>query len=359
MSQPDNDQASNPMHQHPLERGAVIQLCAGMPQVATRELSGEEHDDLLLLEAAFLRRSLVHAAVTLALLGIVSAAAFALFQWMDASAWYGLVLPVVSIILLLAGLTALFLPLDLLVRRSVLHRARRAGYVRVFEGTVNTEDFTDKTRRWLEKTGLLHDDADAPNTIELYAKHNVVHRINGEEPEEWLSVILTKAAAVPEDPLVLDVPGDWFPDAADGAMQRRRLTATEHAEILVYAEAGRKRLNLIPLMWGVPVFVALVFLMNKLLQLDTALGSWASAAIAAAITGYNVVHTRRKVRALLEDAEFGWIIILRPGMLPESAGKGLRDSGATTEFLPASETLWSFAGRPAAWRYGAALLPRS
>ncbi len=359
MTQPDNDQASTPMYQHPLERGAVVQLCAGMPEVATRELSEEEHDDLLLLEAALLRRSLVQAATTLALLGIAGAAALALFHWMEASAWHGVVAPVVSSFLLVTGLIALFLPLDLLVRRSVLRRARGAGYVRVFEGTVNAEDFTDKTRHWLEKTGLMRDSVDAANVVELYAGHNVVHRINGEEPEEWLSVILTKAAAVPEDPLVLDVPGDWFPDAADGAMQRRRLTETEQAEILVYAEAGRKRLNLIPLMWGLPVFVALVFLMNKLLQLDTALGSWASAAIAAAVTGYNVVHTWRKVRALSEDAEFGWIIILSPGMFPESAGKVLRDSGATTEFLPASETLWSFAGRPAAWRYGAALLPRS
>ena len=295
MSQPDNDQASNPMHQHPLERGAVIQLCAGMPQVATRELSGEEHDDLLLLEAAFLRRSLVHAAVTLALLGIVSAAAFALFQWMDASAWYGLVAPVVSIILLLAGLTALFRPLDLLVRRSVLHRARRAGYVRVFEGTVNTEDFTDKTRRWLEKTGLLHDDADAPNTIELYAKHNVVHRINGEEPEEWLSVILTKAAAVPGRPAG---PG-CSRRLVSGRSRRGHAAAASDSDGTRgdsgVCGGGPQTAEPDPDV-GVPVFVALVFLMNKLLQLDTALGP-ASAAIAAAITGYNVVHTRRKVRA--------------------------------------------------------------
>ena len=202
-----------------------------MPQVATRS-EREEHDDLLLPEAAFLRRSPcgrdAGASGDRERRRIRSVP-------VDGRQRVGGLVALVVDHPVARGLTALFLPLDLLVRRSVLHRARRAGYVRVFEGTVNTEDFTDKTRRWLEKTGLLHDDADAPNTIELYAKHNVVHRINGEEPEDWLSVILTSGGRA-EDPLVLMFPATGF-GRADGP-QRRRLTAGTRGDSGVWRRAA-------------------------------------------------------------------------------------------------------------------------
>ncbi len=349
----------NPAYRHPLEKGEVMQLCAGMPQVATRDLGAAEHDSLRALKRAFLRKAVRRGVVGFLVLGGVAYLTFILFQWKEGGLWSDLFAGALGVGGVIWGLFTLIQTVDLLIRRWILRRACDAGYVRVFEGTLNAGDFTDKTRRWLEKTGLVHDDAGVPNTIELYADHNVVHQINGEEPEDWVSVILTHAAAVPEDPLILDVPADWFPDAAEGCMQRRRQTATEHEEILTYADVGRRRLSQIPLLWGVPVFLALVFLMHKLLELDAALVAWVSGAIAAAITIYNVVHTRRKVNALLEDAEFGWIIILTPQRDSEDGHKESWEHGPATEFLPASETLWSFAGRPAAWRYGATFRPRS
>ncbi len=360
MHEPDNETAWTPTFRHPLDRGEVVQLCAGLPLAATRDLSPEEHDQLRWLERVFLAKSLVRGVLALVIAGGVAGLTLFLFNWRDEGLLYDILVGAFAVGGLIFGLFVMFHPVDLLIRRWMLMRARAAGYVRVFEGTINTEDFTDKTRRWLESTGLLHDSPETPNTVELFADHNVVHRINGEDPEEWLSAILTRAAAVPDDPLILDVPADWFPDAAEGCMQRRRQTATEHQEILAYANIGRRRLSQIPLLWGVPVFLALVFLMHKLLQLDATLVAWASGAIAAAITAYNLVHTRRKIKALLEDAEFGWIIIFTPSKTGEdSSDTKLWERGAPTEFLPASETLWSFAGRPAAWRYGATFRPRS
>lgn len=352
MNELDNKPSRTPISHHALDKGDVVQLCAGMPQIATRELLPEEQEYIRMLRRAFLRQSLMRGTAALLILGAAAYLVFALFDRMDSVLWYDLVVGILGVGGLAFGLFILIQCVDLLLRRWVLRRAGDAAYVRVFEGTLNPGDFTDKSRRWLEKTGLLYEDPEAFNTVELYADNNIVHQINDELPEEWVAVLLTRAAAVPEEPLVLDVPTDWFPEAAEGSMQRRRQTLTEHDEILNYAKVGRKRLNLIPLLWGAPLFLALIFLMHKLLQLDAALVAWGSGAIAAAITMYNFIRTRRKISALLEDAEYGWVIIFTPDELFESAGSEPWE-GAPTEFLPASETLWSFAGRPAAWRYGA------
>jgi hypothetical protein len=354
----DNKASQTPMFHHPLEKGDVVQLCAGMPEIGTREFLPEEQDYIDDLRREFLRGSLMRGALALFILGAAAYLLYTLFNRADSVLWYDILVGALAIAGLGFGLFSLIQPVDFLLRGWVLRRAGASGYVRVFKGTLNPSDFTDKSRRWLEKTGLLDEDSEAFNTIELYANHNIVHSINDEMPDEWLAVILTRAAAVPAEPLVLDVPTDWFPEAAEGAMQRRRQTLTEHEEILAYAQMGRKRLNLIPFVWGVPMFLALVFLMYTLLQLDPALVAWVSGAIAGAITIYNLLHTRRKINALLEDAEYGWVIIFTPEKLLEPGEDDRLEGNAPTEFLPASETLWSFGGKPAAWRYGATSRPR-
>ena len=359
MHEPDNETAHRPTYRHPLEKGEVVQLCAGMPQVATRDLESEEFELLHTLQRVFLLKFSSRALLAVLLLGGTAVGAAFLLVWAPRGIWYDALAVGVIVSGLLLFLLALIQPLDLLLRRYVLKQAIEAGYVRVFEGTLNPDDFTDKSRKWLEKTGLLNHEDGEPNVLELYADHNVVYQVNGAQPDAWISVMLTRAAAVPEDPLILDVPTDWFPEAAEGCMQRRRQTATEHEEILAYANVGRKRMSYIPLLWGAPIFLALVFLMHKLLQLDAALVAWASGAIAGALTIYNVIHTRRKVNALTEDAEFGWIIIFTPDKLFEPGEDDHFQGIAPTEFLPASETLWSFGGKPAAWRYGASFKPRS
>jgi hypothetical protein len=358
MDEPDNNPSRTPLFYHPLEKGEVVLLCAGMPQVATRDLLPEEQETIRVFQREFLRRSLTRGTIALLILAGAAYLTFILFNQTDTTLWYDLLVGTFAIAGLAFGLFSLLQPVDFLLRRWVLRRAADAGYVRVFEGTLNPTDFTDKSRRWLEKTGLLDEDSEAFNTIELYAEHNIVHRINDVEPDEWIAVILTRAAAVPEDPLILDVPTDWFPEAAEGFMQRRRQTMTEHDEILTYAKMGRKRMNLIPLLWGVPMFLGIVFLMHKLLQLDAALVAWVSGAIAAAITIYNLIRTQRKIKALLEDAEYGWVIIFTPEKVLEPGEDDRLQGLVSTEFLPASETLWSFDGKPAAWRYGATFRPR-
>lgn len=359
MDRYDNDLPQPENFSHTLEEGEVVQLCAGMPQSGTREFDPEEIEELMADRVLLLH--MVFARFTMALFCLVlSGCAFAFLRVSaDISLWLKVLVGVPAIVALLWGLVALFRTLELLLRRRVLRRAVEAGYVRIFEGAVNPDDYTDKSLRWLLPTGLLYEDGEQPNRVELYPKDNVVHSLNDCEPDGWYPLILTCAAAVPEDALVLDVPNEWFPEAAEGRMQRRRQTAAEQHEILSYAAEGRRRLRIILPLWVISTFLAVVFLMGRLLQLDLVLSAVVAGVLAATVALQQGITIWRKTRALATDAEFGWIMILTPDPSEESSDDEYRDSDVAMEFLPVSETVWSLAGRPAGWRYAAQLQPRS
>jgi hypothetical protein len=341
----------NPAGARALAPGRVEQLCAGMPQTGERQLDFDEFDFLCDLSIAHLRKALTRGAAAIAALGAMIALLVYLLPNPGYGLWYDALLVFLVIATALVAVVAFMQPLDHFLRHRVMKRAADAACVRVFEGSLNPDDFTDRSRRWLENSGLIDETPGHVNTVELYASDNVVHTINGDEPDAWISVALTHAAAVPEDPMVLDVPVDWFPDEAGGLMQRRHQTQQEHQEILRYAQLGRQRLNQVPLIWGIPLFLATVFVMHALLEFGPAATTWVAAGIAAAVIVFHIVRMRRKIRALQEDADYGWVIRFTPPQEDAENGKAPASNPVITEFLPASETLWSFAERPAAWRY--------
>ena len=364
MDRYDDDLPEPENFSHALDEGEVVQLCAGMPQTGTRELSPEEKADLSADRVYLLQMGLARFATALFCL-VLSGCAFGYLHFStDRPFWLTVLTGVVATAALLCGLVALFRTVELLLRRWVLSRAVEAGYVRVFEGTVNPEDYTDKSLEWLAPTDLLYPDPDDPNRIELYPKHNVVYSINYCEPDGWYAVVLTCAAAVPGNPLVLDVPAEWSPGLPDldlGILQRRRQTQTEQSEILNYAREGQRRLYIVPALFGVAVFLAVVILLARLVQLDLVVSAAVAGGIGALVAVHRGMLFWKRFRDLTADAEFGWIMIFTPDDSQDQSDSDdeFWQDAVAMEFLPVSETVWSLAGRPAGWRYAAQLQPPS
>lgn len=243
-------------------------------------------------------------------------------------------------------------------RYRLLRKALKRGLIVEYRGTLKQLAALDWGHYKLARYGMLYDNPEQVQIIELLPQHNILFRCNEVIPTKWMRLHVAEVASQPKSTYRVPL-STVIPSAQTEAphLERRHLQPDERQELELHIKSmlrpiGFVSLLLLLLMLALGSQVWMLLTQPKMTFLFFCFAiffTWASFKL-----GKRIWLASRELRNMRHDLKEGWVICIPNEAKPKvEMGTFLQDSSSEeglVEVLPFSTTVWSVEGERADWR---------